>query len=61
METISMVPGFNKLWIGIPIAIEINQVKLETLSEALEWKDVKGWHDVVQDEYNSLIKNKFGH
>ncbi len=56
-----MVPGFNKLWIGIPIAIEINQVKLETLSEALEWKDVKGWHDVVQDEYNSLIKNKFGH
>jgi hypothetical protein len=24
----------------------------------LEWEDVKGWHDVVQDEYNSLIKNK---
>jgi hypothetical protein len=24
----------------------------------LEWEDVKGWHDVLQDEYNSLIKNK---
>jgi hypothetical protein len=24
----------------------------------LEQKDVKQWHDVAQDEYNSLIKNK---
>jgi len=52
-----MVSRFNKLRTSIGI-IEINQTTLDTLSKALEQKDVKQWHDVAQDEYNSLIKNK---
>ncbi len=42
----------------ILVASEINQITLKTFNKALEEKDVKKWHDVAQDEYNSLIKNK---
>jgi hypothetical protein len=31
---------------------------MDTINKALEQKDVKQSHDVAQDEYNSLIKNK---
>jgi hypothetical protein len=40
------------------VTIKINQITLETLNKALEQKGAKKWHDVAQDVYNSLIKNK---
>ncbi len=37
--------------------INLNHVLSRTLSEALEWDDDNQWDDVIQNEYNSLIKN----